>query len=134
MPMVKSAIIVLLAVTFLTESLFPNAEVLEFVKIPELVQHFENHKLENPSITFLEFLSLHYGDSQHAARDTKHHHKLPFSKSHYQHVAGLQVIQTPEQVTSSTDFTLIRKIDVVLYFEREVSTPPHGVWQPPRLA
>ena len=132
--MVKLAIIAFLAVTFLTESLFPNAEVVEFIKVPELLQHFENHRQENPSITFYEFLHLHYGDSQHTQRDLKHHQKLPFSKTHHHHVAGFQVIQTPEEIKSAIGFTLLRKIDVVLYAENKVSTPVSGVWQPPKVS
>ena len=132
--MAKSAIIAFLAVTFLVESLFPHAEVAEFIKVPELLKHFENHKQEDPSISFLEFLHLHYGDSQHAHRDQQHHQKLPFSKSHHHHVNLVQVIQAPEEIKSSIDFTLLRKIEVVFYSESKVSTPSTGVWQPPKVA
>lgn len=133
--MVKSAVIAFLAVTLLTESLFPNVEVGELVKVPELLEHYKNHRLETPDITFFEFLHLHYGDSQHAQRDAGHHQKLPFSKPNQHHVAiGVQAVQIPANVIASNGFAFLRKIEVVLYFENEITTLSTGVWQPPKLS
>lgn len=132
--MIRSAILVILTVTFVTESLFPNADLLELTKIPELLKHFEDHKQENPSITLLEFLHLHYADSHHANQDRPLHQKLPFSKHNQQHSVSLQVIQSFEEIKSSQNLTLLRKIEFVLYSERTWITLPSTVWQPPRLA
>lgn len=37
-----------------------HTEVHQLFKLPVLFQHFWEHKAENPSITFIEFLKLHY--------------------------------------------------------------------------
>jgi hypothetical protein len=130
----RSVIIGFLAIIFLTESLFPNAEFVEFMKVPQLLKHYENHKRETPDITFVTFLQLHYGNSGHVQHDRADHSKLPFSKvNHHRVVTAIQVIPVLEDVRTSSEFTFLRTIEVVLYLGSKADRLSSGVWQPPRV-
>ena len=133
--MLKSAITVFLIGLFLAESLFPNVELVELIKLPDLLEHFEKHQQETPGITFTDFLNLHYGNSIHVSSDLRHHSRLPFSKAHHHsYFSCLQVIESPEQPLVSTSFAFLRRIEDSFYIENKVNTPSLGVWQPPKAA
>ena len=49
-----------IAILALLVFLFSGTELHQLLKIPVLVQHLREHRRENPSITFFQFLKLHY--------------------------------------------------------------------------
>lgn len=58
-----------------------NLEFYQFVKIPILFEHFQDHKSGDSQITFLEYLKLHYKDGQHKDADYNADIQLPFQTS-----------------------------------------------------
>ena len=65
---------------FCVQLLSGNTFLAEMCKTMELIEHFQEHQVENPSINFLSFLHLHYLDQNHKQQTDEHqHHKhLPF--------------------------------------------------------
>lgn len=53
-------------------------ELHEFFKLPQLLEHFIEHKTEDRKTTFLDFLVLHYATSDNAGE----HSELPFKADH----------------------------------------------------
>lgn len=49
--------------------------VVELFKLPALMEHFEQHQLQNETLNFWDFLILHYA---HSNSEEKEHQKLPF--------------------------------------------------------
>lgn len=68
---------ILLAVQFVTQQ--KGVMLLEDAAF--MWTHFGEHKAENPDMGWLDFVSLHYSDSEHAATDSQHQ-KLPFQHAH----------------------------------------------------
>lgn len=130
--MAKKAATILFCALFLIEAVFPQVELSDLVRLPELFRHFGKHREEAPEISFLEFIALHYGDSQHVDVDTRDHKKLPFSKSHHS-VASLQVIHTFFSINATVDRALLMKIDGVYYFEKQEHPVSLPIWQPPKI-
>lgn len=58
--------------------LFSFAEVHNLVKIPVLFQHFKEHKQEDPSISFWDFIRIHYMDPIVVDDDYQRDQQLPF--------------------------------------------------------
>jgi hypothetical protein len=54
----------------------------EVLKLPLLISHFQEHQAEDASITFFEFLKLHYNDNEHTQNSNHPHEKLPFKHQH----------------------------------------------------
>ena len=63
----------------------------DWVHVPELVKHFQEHATGSPDMGFLQFLALHYSDTEHRASD-RSHDQLPFQHSH--HGAGIDFCTT----------------------------------------
>ncbi|MBI1342555.1 MAG: hypothetical protein GC171_06460 [Terrimonas sp.] len=57
--------------------LLSHTELHQFFKIPVLVEHFKEHRAEDPSITFFQFLKLHYNKIIEDA-DYQRDQQLPF--------------------------------------------------------
>lgn len=129
--MYKRAITIFLCSLFLLESLFPRIEFADLRQLPELFQHFEKHQEESPGISFLEFLYLHYGDSQHLAQDAKTHEKLPFSKAHRS--ISFLLANDLSVLSVSAQFNFLMKIEAVVYPEVPSGSIPLSIWQPPKI-
>lgn len=63
--MMKRLAVILLASVLVLETAFPQVDLAELSSLPEVWTHFKRHRLESPRITFLDFLSLHYGNPDH---------------------------------------------------------------------
>lgn len=71
----KKIITIILAVLLLNGV----TELHQFLKLPLLLQHFLHHRMEDPSLSLLEFLKIHYTTNQHPAdNDDKEDNELPF--------------------------------------------------------
>jgi hypothetical protein len=58
--------------------LFGSTQVGQLVKLPILVQHYFEHKAENPGISLLSFLQIHYNDKTVIDDDYEKDMQLPF--------------------------------------------------------
>lgn len=73
----KSIIASLLAVLMLGSSLLPGFGVEQSAKLVELIQHYQHHRQEAPDLSFMDFMAMHYGDSEHQKHPNHSHHNLP---------------------------------------------------------
>ncbi len=71
--MKKTVTILLLAIY-----LFGSTQAGQLLKLPLLVTHYVQHKAENPQISFLAFLKIHYVDPQPYDADYQQDMQLPF--------------------------------------------------------
>lgn len=70
------------AILFLVIYIVSVTEAHEFFKLPQLVEHFIEHKAEDNTTTFISFLTMHYASSDDGDDDTSKDMQLPF-KSHH---------------------------------------------------
>lgn len=54
------------------------SEIHQFLKLPELVQHFIQHRQQEPGTTLLSFLELHYVHQYIVDDDYQQDRQLPF--------------------------------------------------------
>ncbi|MBI3518561.1 MAG: hypothetical protein HY062_04290 [Bacteroidetes bacterium] len=72
----------LVPIFLLSIYLISVTELHEFFKLPQLVEHFMEHKSGNKKTTILDFLVMHYTSSDDGDGDKAEDMKLPF-KSHH---------------------------------------------------
>ena len=60
-------------------SLAPGMKGLEFLKVGNLVEHYEIHKVRNPESTLLAFIQEHYFNA--SVDYEKEHQEMPFKVS-----------------------------------------------------
>jgi hypothetical protein len=123
-------LVTILVFVVLLKALMPAMNTAELARLPFLFEHFKEHRKSNQSITFLDFLILHYSDKNHHNSDHAKHSKLPFGNMHHQQVniqlwyAEVCMIIIPE--FSNTYFC------AVLTEGKLLSIFKPNVWQPPR--
>lgn len=113
--------------------LVSTTELDQLLKIPILIEHFKDHQKQNPSLTFFDFMQMHYDHPKKDA-DYKTDRKLPFV-SHSIHFTSI--------VTLNPIFHLAIKKGVPIILKSEISskrvidyvnTPLHSIWQPPKFS
>jgi hypothetical protein len=126
----KKMILIALAI-----HLLGGYELLEQgVRFPALLAHYKEHRtLENPGISFLSFLKMHYANQTHEAAD-KHHEQLPLKHGHDHDClchTGV-AIYTSHNDWSFAQFLIKRS---PLFSGLLLDVPQHfleGIFQPPR--
>lgn len=66
----------------------------DWVHVPVLLKHYEEHKAENSTLDFLDFLAMHYADAEHRTSEGPHD-DLPFSHDHTDHIDVDHVYWSP---------------------------------------
>jgi hypothetical protein len=69
------------AIFFMSIYMLSFSELHQFLRIPILIQHFIEHRHQDPSISLLNFLSLHYIHQYVVDEDYQKDKQLPFRHS-----------------------------------------------------
>ncbi|MDI1354276.1 MAG: hypothetical protein PSX36_05140 [bacterium] len=114
--------------------LFSATEFAELLKVPELLEHYTEHQTKNKTISFFDFLAIHYFDAQDSSDDDGRDGALPFkSHSNCPHLAE-QFNSLPGVPTSlKPALSFIGKIFGMVE-EDSYATYHTSIWQPPKCA
>lgn len=122
----------LISILLLSLYLVSTTELYQLLKIPDLIEHYCEHKALNPEMTFTAFFKTHY---DHPARggDYRKDQKLPF----VMHAAPLTVVFTLEQGFSfeirNTQFRQLKSHKILSGEETFFNDGfRSSVWEPPR--
>jgi hypothetical protein len=66
------------AIFFLSIYMLSFAEMHQFLRMPVLIQHFMEHRHQDPSVSLLSFLKLHYIHQYVKDEDYQRDSQLPF--------------------------------------------------------
>ena len=126
--MSKKIIIIFLGVLMLNGS----TEIHQLWKLPFLVKHYIHHRNEDPFLSFITFLKIHYTDKDHPDdHDNKDDNQLPFKS-----IGNISHIDTPvleRRITVSGNYYLPEKPST--YYSTGI--PDHrsfSIFHPPRIA
>lgn len=109
-----------------------NGAVLELIKIPTLVKHFEQHKAQNNSIDFSDFLVMHYLGSDNNDKDNAQDEELPFKKATGFSVMEIGTVERPDiAIYLESRISLPETKQVLCQPQTYVSQSPSGVFRPP---
>ena len=104
----------------------------EFLKLPVLIVHFQEHKARNAAITFIEYLQHHY-IGEHPQDDDYHRdQQLPFRANDIEIISSQVVVPEP----AIMDFVpTVYKERVYPLFAYHQLLPSHSaeIWQPPKI-
>jgi len=82
-------------ILLLTVHLLAYTDLVQLIRFPNLIKHYETHHLENPKLSFIDFLVMHYGiciDGN--AGEGQEDMQLPF-KTLDIHIIGNAIIAPP---------------------------------------
>lgn len=111
-----------------------DTELTEVFKIPRLITHFKQHHAQNASVTFWNFLIMHYAGDDGTKADDNEDLQLPFHTVNKLCISSLytlggSIIQSPPPVTEDVLSTFPHT------YERDIlSSYINLVFQPPRFS
>lgn len=107
-------------------------ELSQLLKVPVLIEHFVKHKAENPKLSFIGFLSMHYFNGNPHDQDYDQDMRLPFKS----HNTCINILSLSSPLQSDLDFKIILyPEEIKLRFPSEIdyaSQCMQSIWQPPK--
>ena len=118
------------AILFLWIYLVANTELHQFLRLPIFVLHYQEHRAENPDISLLEFITLHYYGPD-ANINYGHDSELPFKDKCPE--VSLSIALPPENIASPTPQPFTNDREIVMFKSPFVASSfQFAIWQPPR--
>ena len=110
-----------------------GTEFRQLFKVNSFIEHYHEHKAEDPTLSMLEFLDIHYGHGNVLDDDYEKDMKLPFKTtnsdfSFTQWVSNFSILFHAYECNEFTESNSFIAKSLVLF-----STYLSRVWQPPRL-
>lgn len=110
--------------------LFSNLPFHQLVKLPVLVQHFQEHRQRDQSVSLLDFLSMHYWGRDLNDNDQERDNQLPFKAFHKE---CLEHFSTPVKTFAFKSVIYFYKSDFPLPSEAYLpDTKLAALFRPPR--
>jgi hypothetical protein len=128
---VKKTVSILLFSAYLISA----TEIYQILKLPLLLEHYNEHKFLNEGTTLWSFLIIHYTNNDIKYADYEEDMRLPF-KSHEgcANALSLSFIQNFTSIKIRNLFEKERKIYVISNDNILNSTYLSTIWQPPKFS
>ncbi|WP_426092014.1 hypothetical protein [Flavobacterium sp. DSR3-2] len=126
----------IIAILFLFVFLCANTEMGQLLKLPNLLQHFSDHQKDYSSknISLLDFIAIHYNDTQHHSdQEEDNHQNLPF-KTINQSVNNVLAFETIIEFSFRKPNTISVNSTVPFRPEFYNSDVFLCIWLPPKLS
>ena len=125
-----------LSILFVSIYLFSAFQINEYLKIPILVEHFNEHQQENPKLSLWNFITDHYSHGEVFDADYEKDMKLPFkSHNHSGCFCSIVTFFAPIQsfnFENKTFFNEYKKPNFGYTFSF-ISNFHSSIWQPPKI-
>ncbi len=121
---------------FSLTTLVPSTLWSDMGKIANLIEHFQEHKKEDSSISFWSFIELHYGSEFQKHQAAHDHSKLPLKNAHPS-VSTLIVVSDINYPALNINSPLAspQQKQVMPSFNQSfISRNLTDIWQPPRVS
>ena len=121
-----------IAILFLGLVLITNLECYQFIKLPILIEHFREHRVDNPQMTFWDYWNIHYKGHPKDA-DYNRDQQLPFQTSEMIQVISTSGFILPQIYSFSFTLKLINNSVSSYYKGFKLEYNSADIFQPPRL-
>jgi hypothetical protein len=120
-----------ICILLITIHLFAYTDFSQLVKFPLLLSHYKEHLSYNESLSFFDFLGMHYGGDAHAKNNPdRNDSKLPFKTLEF-HIAAHAVIAPQFAGVPVAAETIIQPLSFNYYSSFVSQTPCGGLFRPP---
>ena len=113
--------------------LLSSTEAHQLLKLPVVFQHYAEHKQENKSISFIQFLAMHYLHGSPKDKDYSRDMQLPFKSS-----ADCPSSTAPAFVPVMVEIIPVKPSEIslnknsFLQYQILLSSYLANIWQPPK--
>lgn len=109
---------------------FSNSILFEVFTIPYLIEHYKEHSDSN-AVDFVEFIKLHYSETEHQKEHNSKHDSLPFY-----HIINTSIVIYIVPKSIMIDFFMRIKYVIIYIVNNDTFLKNHLVfplWHPPRF-
>lgn len=114
--------------------LFSSTELSQFLKVPELIGHYLEHKEKQKDLSLWGFFCIHYFNGDVHDADYDKDMKLPFKTcaalGHGENPVRLEARQIVVPVDPGIELLHLK---LFYYKFPETAIPGGGIWQPPKF-
>jgi hypothetical protein len=122
-----------IAISFLVLFLLTSTDVEQFLKLPELLEHFKDHQKHSSNLSFIDFLRIHYIDSEEHGNTLDKDEKLPFKSIDDCHC--FNVIALPIDVQLEKPVKGLQRNMACSYNDQFLTSAYLSfIWQPPKFS
>lgn len=114
----------------ITVFLCANTSIGQLLKVPNLIEHYIEHKNEVDTNSFVEFIKLHY--SNNSQNNEKKHQNLPFKT--FENTTHLLFVFSIVNFNINTINSLISVKKTFFYKNSFKSNLFTSIWLPPKIA
>lgn len=113
--------------------LFSAAEFYQFLKLPDLVEHYSEHKNLKKDLSFLDFLMIHYAFDNAKYSDYDQDMKLPFKSGNHSVLAFS--VSTPQNKPEIHFIIPHISAPTIVSDKATFISSAHlsRIWQPPKI-
>lgn len=117
---------------FLFVYLFANTELHQLAKVSAFMEHFKEHKLENPDMTLVSFVILHYFSGNLKDADYAQDMKLPFKDTDCSSWSPSHTLPFPDPFVLSLLVSM--EFNGLTIYDQSALPSLHlsDIWQPPK--
>ena len=120
------------AYIFLAIYLLGATELSQLLKIPLLIEHYTEHKLDNGNLSLLSFMYMHYVGDDGDTTDEQKDQNLPFKSAHFQ-MQNTVVFSVFKYELPKIFVNMIRSVWPVMQSNSLSSIALGSLFRPPRV-
>ncbi len=114
--------------------IFSNTELTEVFKVPRLLTHYQQHHVQNASVTFWNFLVMHYAGDDGTKADDNEDLQLPFHSVNKHCMSSLYTLGGAIVQPLSPAAADVLSVFPHTYERDILSSYTNLVFQPPRFS
>jgi len=123
----KKLILIISSVLFLSSS----TELHELFRLPLLLEHYGQHRSNDPDISFLDFLKIHYSGNHPNDNDDSDDNELPFKSGSITHIDSPVPLQ---RESCEKKFFFLSEKHGIQFTEGLPDNKFFSIFHPPRFA
>ena len=120
------------AYIFLAIYLLGATELSQLLKIPLLIEHYTEHKLDNGNLSLLSFMYMHYVGDDGDTTDEQKDQNLPFKSAHFE-MQNTVVFSVFKYELPKIFVNMIRSVWPVMQSNSLSSIALGSLFRPPRV-
>lgn len=123
------------AITFLSLFLLSSTGFHELLKVPALVNHYQEHQQEMPDITLWQFLCIHYAQGEVMDADHDKDMKLPYKTMDNCSSTNYITLLSEEKFDFEKNIPVVMTKNIPSYYNEIIITHSlNSIWQPPKIS
>ncbi len=107
-------------------------ELHQLFKLPSLLAHYLHHRQEDKSITFFDFLRIHYSENHPLDNDEEEDNQLPFKSDG--NICHIDTMPATIKETTEKAFVLLAGKPKTAFQEENLPQRSFSIFRPPRLS